>query len=1009
MTINMYKYLRAFLFIMFGLVLTQINAQEIKVSGTVTDSNGEPLPGVEILIIGTQTGTVTDFDGKYSLKANMGDKLKASSVGMKTQIKAVSGPVINFQLKEDALGLDEVVVTAQSGSVTKKQLGSVIHTVKAKDLGQRTVSNISEALQGALPGAQIMRNNGSPAPSISIRLRGPSTVLGNSSPLIMVDGIIINNTVRSTPETGGSSDALSDIDMNDIEKVEIIKGPAASAMYGSMASNGIIQIFTKKGKTGEPTVTINSSYNINQIRKYKPYNESLYQWTFNGSSYVREPIDKRYDYQSYLFNKSSGTYNSVKVAGGTEYTTYSIGGSVLQNDGILKNTSYDRKNVDLKLGQKISDFVKLNLGVVYSNNTTQEIPYGSGSNYKYAPLQSLLFADNSINPINPDGTYAYMGWQGNPYESVDKIDAQNNVNRVITDFSINVRPIKGLNIDYIFGYDHTNEEGKMFVPYGFGADADGRLSLSRNKYEILSSHIKANYQYNITDKIKASTGAGYQYLYEKKDYMYSIKPTLSIFQNLEILDGANDIETNSSIYEYAIWGSWIQQHFNIDEKFFLTLGGRWDQASTFGDDVQNFYPKVSGSLVLSDFNFWENSLSNYINSFKIRGAWGEAGNMSVLTSPSYISIKDGSLYSPDSYLGSTTYVPNDVNGNPDIKPEVTKEIEYGFDASMLNSRLSLEFTMYNQDVDDLILEREMAYSSGFSSRVDNVGKLTNDGVEISLGVIPIKNKDFTWNFSVNYSQNKNEVQNIDGGWIQFGGYGTSIAANGYPLGVFYGYFYATDANGNWVLDENGNPQRARGIQLDQDGDGFPESYQQTFDSNGQPTGDLLKKVIGDPNPDYILSFNNSFKYKNFTFSFAIEAVQGYDIMSWDERMGYSFRISSSDQSATLFTGWDYAGWELDNDKRGWYGNRFRIYESFVEDASFVKLRNVSISYDWKNPGKGIKNIRFTASGSNLFSWDSYWGYDPEVNSWGSANVTRAQDYANIPIPKVYTFGVKIKI
>ncbi len=1008
MTMRKNDFLSWLMFFSFLLSAINIQAQEIKVSGKVTDTKGEPIPGVEIIIVGTKKGAISDFDGIYSINANKGDKLKASAVGMKSQVKTVTGSKLDFVLQDDALGLDEVVVTAQSGIVTKKQLGSVIHSVKAEDLGQRNVANIAEALQGSLPGAQIMRNNGSVAPSISIRLRGPSTVLGNSSPLIMIDGVIINNQTRTTPGSGGSSDALSDIDMNDIDHIEIVKGPAASAMYGSMASNGIIQIFTKKGKTGEPTVTVTSEYNVSKIRKIKPYNTALYKWEKVSGVYVRTPIDKRYDYQSYIFNTAPGMYNGVKISGGTDYTKYSIGGSFLDNNGIIRNSNYKRSNIDLKLNQKLSDFIKLDLGVIYSHNNTKEIPFGSGSNYKYAPLQSILFADNATNPVNPDGTYANMGWQGNPYESIDKIDSENKVNRVITNFGIRTKPLKGLNIDYIFGYDYTAQDGKFYVPFGFGADADGKLSLSNNRFGVLSSHIKANYNYDITDNIKASTGAGYQYLYERRDYQNAGKPTLSIFPNLEIMDGANDIETYSSIYEYSIWGSWIQQHFNFYDIFHLTLGGRWDKASTFGDNVQAFYPKVSGSLVLSDMDFWQQSIGKYINSFKLRGAWGEAGNMSVLTSPSYISIKDGTLYSPDSYLGMTTYVPSSTNGNNGIRPEVTRENEFGFDASFLEGRFGLEFTMYHQDVKDLILKREMSPSSGFSTRVDNVGTLTNDGIEVSLMGNPIKKKNFDWNFSINYSKNKNVVNNIDGGWIKFGGYGTSIAANGYPLGVFYGYFYATDENGNWVLDANGNPQRARGIQIDNDGDGFPESYEQTFDGSGQPTGDLLKKVIGDPNPDYILSFSNTFRYKNISFSFALEAVQGYDIMSWDKRMGYSFRTSPNPGSGTLFTGWEYAGWELENDRRGWYGNRFRIYESFVEDASFVKLRNVALSYNWKKPIKGIKSAKFTLSGSNLISWDSYWGYDPEVNSWGAANVTRAQDYANIPIPKVYSFRVQLK-
>jgi TonB-linked SusC/RagA family outer membrane protein len=996
------------LFLLLFMAGAMSSYAQITVKGTVTDTEGDPLPGAEIIVVGSKTGVVTDFDGHYKIQAKQGDKLRVSFIGLATQTKKVTGSKMDFVLKNDALGLDQVVVTAQSGVVTKKQLGSVVHSVKMDQINERNVANVAEALQGALPGAQIMRNNGSAAPSISIRLRGPSSLLGNSDPLIMIDGMIINNKARSAAGSGGSSDPLSDIDMSNIDHIEIIKGPAASAMYGSMASNGIIQIFTKKGKTGEPSVTVTSSFNINQLRKAKPYNKALYKWTKVNGVYVKTPIEERYDYQSYIFRKAYGSYNGVNVSGSNDWTSYSIGGSVLQNEGIIRNSDYNRKNLDLKFNQKITDWLKFNVNVIYSKNKTKEIPFASGSNYRYAPLQSILFADNSVNPVNEDGTYASMGWQGNPYEAIDKIDAVLNIDRVISNFAINTKPMKNLNLDYIFGYDFTSSNSKFKVPFGFGSTPSGLLLYSAGNYNTLSSHIKANYKYDITDNIKATTGIGYQYLYDKRTENSQKKPTLSIFDNIENMDGANDIQAYSHQYEYAIWGTWVQQHFTLYDKLHLTFGGRWDKASTFGDDVQSFYPKVSGSLVLSDFDFWEKSLSKYVNSFKLRGAWGEAGNMSALTGSSLIAIREGSLYVSDSYLGQTTYHPKSQDGNAGVRPEVTKELEFGFDAGLLDGKIGIEFSTYHQDVYDLLLSREMSPSTGFASRVSNVGTLLNDGIEVTLKGMPMKTKDFTWNASINYSRNKNEVSGIDGGWIKFGGYGTSIAANGYPLGVFYGYFYATDSNGNQVLDRNGNPQLAKGVQLDKDGDGFPESFEQQFDVNGQPTGDKLKKIIGDPNPDYILSVSNTFKYKNFSLNLAVEAVQGFDIMSWDKRMGYSFRISDSDGSPSLFTGWDFAGQELENDNRGYYGNRFRIYESFVEDASFIKLRNVSLSYHWKKPVKGIKSANFTISGSNLISWDSYWGYDPEVNSWGKSNVTRAQDYGNIPVPKVYTFGVKLK-
>ena len=978
---------------------------QTKVSGTVTDKNGEPLPGAEIMVLSTQKGAVTDFDGKYVIEAKKGDKLRATFVGMSSQTKKVTGSTLNFVLKEDALGLDEVVVTAQSGIVTKKQLGSVVHSVKMADIEKRNVANVAEALQGALPGAQIMRNSGSVAPSISIRLRGPSTVLGSSDPLIMVDGIIINNDTRSSLGSGGSSDPLSDIDLSNIDHIEVIKGPAASAMYGSMASNGIIQIFTKRGKSGEPVITYTSSMNMNQIRKFKPYNQTLLKWEKVGGVMTTVPIEKRYDYQSYVFHKGIGSYNGVNISGGTDWTSYSIGGSWLKNEGIIRNSNYDRKNVDFKLRQKLSKWLRLNANVIYSNNTTKEIPYAYGGNFRYAPLKSLLFADNSVNPINADGTYANIGgWQGNPYESVDKIDSQLKINRVINNFALHAKPIDKLNIDYIFGYDHTSSNSRFKVPYGYSSNLDGSLQFSNNTYAIFTSHIKANYNYDITENIKGSTGVGYQYLYNKKNFNYQGKPTLSIFPNLDIMNGSNDIIANSSVYEYAIWGTWFQQHFTIYDNMHLTLGGRWDKASTFGDDVQSFYPKVSGSIVLSDYDFWENTLGKYVSSFKVRGAWGEAGNMSALTSPSSVYVKYGSLYSSDSYLGQTIYVPNSKDGNAGIKPEVTRETEFGFDAALLNGRLGIELTMYHQDVKDMLLNTVMAPSSGFSTRVGNIGTLTNDGIELTFRGSPIQSKNFTWTSSFNYSKNKNVVSGIEGGYKNLGAWGTSIAANGQPLGVFYGYFYATDENGNWVLDANGNPQRALGTMIDADGDGFPESYEQQFDADGQPTGDKLKKIIGDPNPDFMMSFNNSFKYKNFTLSVNLEAVQGFDIFSWDKRMAQG----KANSNGEVYTGWSFAGADLANNTHGWYGSRYYIYESHIEDGSFVKLRNLSLSYDWRNPVKGIKNVQFTLSGSNLISWDNYWGYDPEVNSWGKSNGTRSQDYANIPIPKVYSFGVKLK-
>jgi len=839
-----------------------------------------------------------------------------------------------------------------------------------------------------------MRNSGNPASSISVRLRGASTLLGSSEPLYMIDGVIINADPRSSVNLGSyTQNPLVDIDMSDIESIEVLKGPAASAIYGSLASNGIIQIITKKGKTGKPSIVVNSSINFNSIDRTKPFNNTGVEWT--DETHTATQSATRYNWQDYIFDNTIGTENSINVSGGTDKTKYLFSASYLYNEGILRNTNFNRKTFKVSINQELTSWLNLDVGSYYSNNLSTEIPYGN--EWSANPMVALLFGDNLIDP-NPDefGNYPVVGWMSNPYEDIDLLDISQQNNRLISDIVLRANPMEGLNLKYTFAYDYMASNGKFKIPYGFTNDAEGNISKTTINKSVLNSTFDASYKYKISDIISATTGAGYSYLYKRNENVNVSSNAVPAFNTINVISGT--INGNNDISEMAYWGGYIQQYFSYNDILFLTLAGRMDGASLFGEDErQQFYPKVSSSFVISDLDFWESSIGDIVNSFKLRAAWGEAGNLTVLENISNGYVTNTNYYA-SSYAGRTSYFSSTTAGNQNVKPERTSEVEFGFDASFLKGRIGLEFTYYSQNISDLVINKNLSPSTGYATVVENVGTMTNKGFEIGLNASVIKNSDFKWNIFVNFSKNYNLVTHVKGGRISFGGFGTSVAQTEEALGVFYGYFTATDADGNIITNDLGAPQRAMGHYEDYtlpDGEVIQVAVQD-YDANGQPTGEALMKVIGDPNPDFNISLTNSFSYKNFTFRFMIDAVYGFDVFNWDKRIAYRY------------PGGYFYGQELLDNNYGFYINQYSVYDQFVEDGSFIKLRDVSLSYNWKPNVKAIESIVFTVSGSNLLTWTDYWGFDPEVNYEGASNVSRGQDFGNIPVPRVFKFGVMLK-
>ncbi len=964
------------------LFVQSLFAQSITISGTVTEKGiGNPLPGVSVIIKGTATGGVTDFNGKYSINTeNSKDKLLVFSfIGYKTVSVKLTGEsqVIDIALQEDLLNLDEVIITGTSGIATKKQLGSAITSIKASDLSDsKAIVSVGEALQGQIAGAQINRNSGNPSGGISIRLRGASTIVGSSEPLYIIDGVIMNNSAPSLIDLGGySQNRMVDINPNDIERIEVLKGAAAAAIYGSRASNGVVQIFTKKGKIGEPRITYTTSVNINSLRKELPYNDAQLKW--DGG--VAVPA-VRYNYQDDIFETSYGFENSINITGGNEKSKYSFSGSQYKNQGIVRNTDFDRKTLRLRLDQDLYDWLSISAGSFVSFNKSNDMPNGKN----YGPITSLIFADN-LNDTAPDefGNYPNIGWMANPREALDRVEATTKNFRSISDIQLKLTPFEGFNFNYTFGFDHSNSEGLIYIPNGFNTKPNGLTQKATINSDMINSDINISYQFDITDDLKSTTGVGYSYQYEENQ-IFNISNDRVI-----AIDGIITTEPRSASggrdyrTQVSYWGGYLQQSFGYKDKLFLTLAGRLDGASTFGvDERQQFYSKASTSYAISDEDFWKDALGNTFDTFKLRAAWGQSGNLTAIPPYQIYTNYDGSDYN-----GNIGLLPLTFRGNPVVAPERQTETEFGFDTSMFDNRLSLEFTYYSQDIEDLLLESPLAPTTGFINEFANVANMTNKGFELLIKGTPIKNQNLNWTITGTLSQNKNNVTDVVGYRRGIGMFGTSVVQENEALGVFYGTYFATDTNGNILLNADGNVQKALGH--------FEGNTPvQDYDANGQPTGTTLRKIIGDPNPDYTASITNEFEYKNFGFRFQWDISQGNDVMSWDKRMAY------------LFAGGSFEADELNGTvPAGSQSANFGIFESFIEDGSFIKLREIALTYNLKVNKGHLKNVRFTLSGTNLISIDNYYGFDPEVNTESQSNGSRGQDMANVPIPAVYKLGV----
>ena len=990
---------------------SMVSFGQVKISGKVTGTDGKGLPYISVQVKGTGMGSSTDLDGTYSFFADLKPgpyTLEFTGIGLQTKEQALtvgsaSSYTSDISMVQDALNLDEVVVIGSSLRQSRKQLGNTVNSVNAKQLTNTGSGNLAASLQGKVPGAQITQTSGDPSGGISIRMRGTSTIKGSSEPLYVIDGVIVSNATTNVTNlnvaAGASAELgtnrLADINPNDIEKIDIIPGASAAAIYGSRASNGVVLITTKSGKTGKLKIDFSTSIISNSLRK-KVY-ISTYGKQFGSAAlrlgnisdgpgnvitYTRSDgqtrklstdlVDvTRYDYQDQIFQKGLGTDNYISLSGGSENTKYYFSGGYYKNEGIIKNTDFRRFNFKARVEQIINEYITVIGGIAYTNSFSNEKPNG---NVFWSPINSVNITNNLYNIEERDVNGNLKGVEPtrvNPLSVIEDMSLTQAVSRTISDLQIKIKPTRGLSIDYILGIDNISQEGRNLIeryPYISAQEGLGYVGHAFANTFLINNDVNVSYQARLKD-FSSLTVAGFNHQYQKVTGLFN--EGRDLLNGITTINGAAvklDPRYTSDLRQ--IFGAFLQQTFGYKNIFFLTGAVRVDGSTSFPEETREYlYPKLSGTWSISDMDFWKGTKNNWFSSARLRASWGLAGNLSGIGSYDRFST-----YLASNINGVATYNINTALGNAFIEPERSSEFEVGTDLSFLNNKLGLVFTYYTKKIVDntLLVDRILAPSSGGSTRVENVGNVTNEGWELGVKATPVSGKDLTWNILASVNHNKNLVtasSQVTPIFLANAGGSPSAILAGYPVGVFYGNYFERDKSGNLTLDASGRPIAAVNNPVDKV---------------------LLRQALGDPNPDWIVSFSNSLDYKKLSFSFLFDGALGQEVFNADRRTRQGVGIG------------DYSEKEIKGIlPRGYIFSIYNTEEWRVEDGSYIKLREVALSYQLPSFVKFIKSSSISLVGRNLVSFDNYDGYDPETNAGGNSSVLRGIDFGNVPIPRTY--------
>ena len=1037
-------------------------AQNVKVSGTVKDNAGEPLIGVYVLVQGTTTGTATDIDGTYSLEAPANANLVFTLMGMTDQVVPVNNrSVIDVVMSEDAVLLEDVVVTALGIKKERKALGYSVTEMKSEELLKNKQTNVVNSLAGKIAGVNVTQGSGAAGAGSQIVIRGGNSASESrdNQPLFVVDGIIYDN---STPNGGGSgtdgvtsaattfSNRVMDINPEDIESMSVLKGAAAAALYGSRAADGVVLITTKKGAEGTVKVNVSSKYTYSYAAT-TPEIQTKYgrgSYDINGildtnqitSSWGEVNNGPVYDNVADFFQGSSVWDNSVSVAGGDKNGNFYLSASRYDQEGLIQGTGYDKTTFRFNGEQKYGNLT-VGANVSYSvANTDKTLTssglYDGGGNGTMTALYGWSRSENMSKWLNEDGTKYRMFPDAaleneveNPYWIINKNKMTDKNERITGAATVSYKFTEWLNLSARLGLDSYNNDAYTYIAPGGNVSEiyqKGRLSKSKVTYNYLNSNIMLNFHKTWGDfDVAALLGHASEQTKRVSQSQWGrefITAGTISFDNIL----AEHKFFSDNLSQKRLVGVYGEVRASWKNMLYLTVTGRNDWSSTLPVNNRSyFYPSVSGSFV-----FTEVLPKNDILTFgKIRGSWAQVG-------------KDADPYSTNTYMWGTTVVNgtfvgtgnNWSAGSPNLKPEIQRSWEVGAELKFFNGRLGVDYTYYNSETSNQIVAPRLAQSTGYIFVKQNSGSVKNQGMELMVTGTPVDRKNFTWDITLNMAGNRGTlgdfIEGVEMFYVtdtQIGGVkAASVPYGGYFLGLTGNYWM----KGEKVVKTNADGSETVSVSEVENGQYQVDPSTGLYKLKGTTTN-----VVGNREPKFTGGLTNNFRWKDLTFSFLIDFRLGGDIYNGTQyyltSMGQSMRTLERDEvtvsgiNATtgeefsqtyrrgetyLINGVNKSGESM---IQSYWSNYCSNAYNFIQDVNWLKLRSINLSYDFSKLINGqnfIKGLTASFTANNLFTWTNYvGGMDPEVAAVGSAGGSGSVgiDYCGVPTQRSYAFGINL--
>ena len=974
-----------------------LTAQTRTLTGSVSDATtGQPVSGAAVAVSGTALGAFTNEDGNFAVAVAPGEvALEVTMLGYQPATVTVPAGTnnVNVALRMDVLNLDEVVVTGQATGVSRRNLANAVSSVSAREIDRVPAASVEEALRGKVAGANIQSNSGAPGGGMQLQLRGVSTILGNHRPLYVVDGVIVSDqtipsgvhtvTVSSSnPTRGGSQDnsanRISDLNPYDIESIEVLKGASAAAIYGSKANNGVIVIRTKRGRVGAPRFNVTQRFGFFQLanklglREFTSMEEAVE--FFGPQAADHWEAGKYFDHEELLAGRTPLSYETAaSVSGGTEDTRYYASGLVKHDGGIIDNTFYNKESIKLNIDQTLGDKVSFSLntnaahtlaGRGLTNNDNRSISYYMTlpSTPSFVDLRAIC-GDGSRQADVDDCPSGQGSYPRNPFaasnilETASLVRNNEEVWRFVGSGNLTFDAISSgahtLRLSTTGGVDFFNQKNALFSPpetqYEPNDGLAGTSVLGSGYSQYLNVNANAVYTYE-SDAFHSTTSFGTQY--ETRDLDVSSTIAKNLIGGLQNIDRGTATEVRQNRARSVDFGVFAQEEvLLLDERVLLTAGVRADRSSNNSNtDEYHFYPKLAASFR------WPLGRAG-IEEIKFRGAWGQSGNQPVY----------GQKF--------TEYEGRNIAGLPalrvvgttaalDLRPERQTEIEGGFDATLADDRATVEFTYYNKTIRDVILERSLAPSTGFNEAIFNGGEINIWGVEAALTAAPYFTRDVQWTARATFGMNRSKVVSLPVPRFTIQGfgyfYGTTVAEEGRSL--------------TWLWGNGPDPE----------------------------TGEVGVRPLSDSNADFRVGVSNDLRFGQFNVFGSMDWQNGGTVNNLTR---FLFDLTRNTEDCNNLVDGESVCVKRNRE----FPNNTGTY---FQDASFVKLRELTVSYEvppalttriWR----GARSIRLNVSGRNLLTFTDYPGLDPEVSNFGSEAVGRGQDVAPFPPSRSWWFSVDV--